>query len=163
MAKNKIPVTAAIRYLRENQIDFSSHLYAYEEKGGTAVSARELDVDEHAVIKTLVMEDETGQPFIILMHGDCEVSTKSLAREIGCKFIQPCSPETAMKQSGYQVGGTSPFGTRKKMPIYAEASIFELEKIYINGGKRGFLVGMTPDDLGKTLDVSRVSVAQPIL
>ena len=159
MAKSKAPVTPAIRMLRQQGITFSDHLYTYEEKGGTAVSSRELGVDEHAVIKTLVMEDEGKQPLIVLMHGDCEVSTKNLARVIGCKQIIPCDPATAMKHTGYQVGGTSPFGTRKPLPVYAEESIFELENIYINGGKRGYLVGMTPDDLETVLEIHKTSVA----
>lgn len=159
MTKNKTPVTPAIRILRQNKIDFSDHLYSYEERGGTAVSARELGVDEYAVIKTLVMEDENRNPLIILMHGNCEVSTKNLAREIGCKQVSPCDPPTAQKQTGYQVGGTSPFGTKNKLPIYAEATIFELDKIYINGGKRGYLIGLTPKELDKALETIKVHVA----
>jgi len=159
MAKEKTPVTPAIRLLRQAKISFSDHLYPYEEKGGTAVSARELEVDEHAVVKTLVMEDETRQPLIILMHGDREVSTKNLAREIGCKQISPCDPATAQKHTGYQVGGTSPFGTRKPLPVYAEATIFDLERIYINGGKRGYLVGIQPTALEQVLSLRRVNVA----
>ena len=159
MAKDKTPVTPAIRLLRQARIDFSDHLYAYEEKGGTAVSARELGVEEHTVIKTLVMEDETRQPLIILMHGDREVSTKNLAREIGCKQVAPCDPATAQKHTGYQVGGTSPFGTRKPLPVYAEATIFDLKCIYINGGKRGYLVGLEPAALEQVLTLRRVNVA----
>jgi len=159
MAKTKFPVTAAIRVLRQNQIEYSAHLYTYEEKGGTTVSARELGVEEHCVIKTLVMEDENRAPLLILMHGDREVSTKNLAREIGCKLIKPCDAATAEKHTGYQVGGTSPFGSRKSMQVYTEASIFNLERIYINGGKRGYLVGLKPDGLGKVLAIQKVSVA----
>ncbi len=159
MAKDKAPVTPAIRLLRQEKVDFSHHLYTYEEKGGTAVSARELGVAEHAVIKTLVMENEDKQPLIVLMHGDREVSTKNLARELRCKAVKPCDPSTAQKHTGYQVGGTSPFGTRKPMPVYAEASIFALDRIYINGGKRGYLVGMTPDELDRIVDICKVSVA----
>lgn len=159
MARNKAPVTPAVRMLRRMSIDFTDHLYLYEEKGGTAVSARELGLDEHTVIKTLVMETEEGRPLIILMHGDCEVSTKKLAREIGCKQIVPCAPAAAQRHTGYLVGGTSPFGVRKPMTVYAETSIFALEKIYINGGKRGYLVGMTPDDLATALTIEKVDVA----
>lgn len=155
----KAPVTQAIRVLRQHKINFTEHLYAYEEKGGTAVSARELGVDEHCVIKTLVMEDEKKQPLVVLMHGDCEVSTKNLARFIGCKTITPCAPEVANKHSGYMVGGTSPLGTKKAMPVYMQQSILPLEKIYLNGGKRGFLVGLTPAQLQQALKVILVDVA----
>jgi Cys-tRNA(Pro) deacylase len=144
MAQEKTPVTAAIRVLRQHKAAYSDHLYAYEEKGGTAVSSRELGVDEHAVIKTLIMEDEQHRPLIVLMHGDREVSTKNLARHLGVKTISPCAPATADRHSGYQVGGTSPFGTRKVMPVYMQASIAALPKIYLNGGKRGYLVGLSP-------------------
>jgi len=158
---SKAPSTQATRLLKQAGISYTEHLYRYEDKGGTAVSARELDVAEHAVIKTLVMEDEKGTPLIILMHGDCEVSTKELARQIGAKAVQPCKPEVANRHSGYLVGGTSPFGTRKAMPIHAEATLFELERIYLNGGSRGFLVGLSPQDLDKALKVNRVTVAIP--
>ena len=144
MAKDKTPMTPAIRLLKQAKVDFTPHLYAYEERGGSAVSARELGVDEHHVIKTLVMEDEQRKPLIILMHGDLEVSTKELARSLGVKTITPCSPDIALKQTGYQVGGTSPFATRKEIPIYMETTITALPRIYLNGGKRGFLVGMSP-------------------
>lgn len=159
MARQKAPVTQAIRELRQHKVEFSDHLYTYEEKGGTAVSARELGVAEHAVIKTLVMEDEQRNPLIVLMHGDREVSTKNLAREIGCRQVSPCEPAMAQKQTGYQVGGTSPFGTRKPLPVYAEESIFALERIYINGGKRGYLIGISPGDLDRLLAPFRVNVA----
>lgn len=155
----KFPVTPAIRSLRQRGVVFSEHLYAYEDKGGTAVSARELGVDEHCVIKTLVMEDERRQPLVVLMHGDCEVSTKNLARLLNVKTIVPCSPEMANRHSGYLVGGTSPFGTRKMMPIYMERSILELDRIYINGGKRGFLVGVNPQDVQAILQPILVDVA----
>lgn len=158
MAKEKAPVTAAIRQLRTEKVAFSDHLYAYEEKGGTSVSSRELGVDEHAVIKTLVMEDENRTPLIVLMHGDLQVSTRELARVIGVKQVLPCTAETAQKQSGYMVGGTSPFGTRHRMPVYMEASIASLPKIYINGGKRGYLVGMSPVELVRVLEPQLVSV-----
>ncbi len=158
MAKEKTPVTAAIRELRSLKIPFTDHLYAYEDRGGTAVSARELGVDEHCVIKTLIMEDEQRRPLIILMHGDMQVSAKELARVIGVKQITPCTPETAAKHSGYLVGGTSPFGTRSKMPVYIEEGILNLERIYINGGKRGYLVGIKPADLVTALAPTVVNV-----
>ena len=143
--------TGAIAVLKKHGIAFSEHTYRYEERGGTAVSSRELGVSEHSVIKTLIMEDENKQPLIVLMHGDREVSTKNLARQIGRKTITPCAPEVAQRHSGYQVGGTSPFGTRKPIPIFMERSIADLDRIYINGGRRGFLVSMTPADLIRVL------------
>ena len=158
MAKEKFPVTPAIRLLRQAKIPFTQHLYAYEERGGTSVSARELGVDEHSVIKTLIMEDEQHRPLIILMHGDREVSTKELARQTSVKQISPCAPAAADKHSGYQVGGTSPLGTRKQMPIYIEESILELPQIYVNGGKRGFLVELSPKDLQQLLQAKPVRV-----
>lgn len=159
MAKEKIPVTSAIRHLRSENVAFSEHLYHYEEKGGTAVSARELGVDEHAVIKTLVMEDERKNPLLVLMHGDCQVSTKELARVMGVKLVTPCSPEAANRHSGYLVGGTSPFGTKKPLPVYLEESIAALAKIYLNGGKRGFLVGLDPAEVVRVLRPVLVKVA----
>lgn len=159
LMSEKPPVTPAIRVLRQYKASFTEHLYAYEEKGGTAVSARELGVDEHAVIKTLVMEDERKQPLLVLMHGDCEVSTKNLARLLGVKTIAPCVPAVANRHSGYLVGGTSPFGMKKTMPVYMERSILLLEKIYLNGGKRGFLVGMDPADAEGILKPVLVNVA----
>jgi len=159
MAKDKSPVTPAVRLLRENNIPFVPRPYDYEEKGGTAVSARELGVDEHSVIKTLIMEDENKSPLIILMHGDRQVSTKELARAIGVKAVSPCSPDTANRHTGYLVGGTSPFGTRKTMPIYMEETILELPVIYINGGKRGFLVEISPRDVASILKTELVRVA----
>lgn len=158
---SKAPSTQATRLLKQAGISYTEHLYRYEEKGGTAVSARELAVDEHAVIKTLVMEDEKGAPMIILMHGDREVSTKELARQIGAKSVQPCKPEVANRHSGYLVGGTSPLGAKKAMPVHAEASIFDLSRIYLNGGSRGFLVGLDPKDLERVLQLNRVQVAIP--
>lgn len=151
MAKDKVPVTPAVRVLREEKIDFIPHLYEYEEKGGTAVCSRELAVEEHAVIKTLVMEDEGGNPLIVLMHGDRQVSTKELARVLGVKTVTPCSADTANRLTGYLVGGTSPFGTRRTMPVYMEETILDLPRIYINGGKRGFLVGLSPRDAERVL------------
>lgn len=159
MAKEKFPVTAAIRSLREGKIPFTEHLYSYEEKGGTAASSRELGVPEHNVIKTLIMEDDKKEPLIILMHGDCQVSTKELARQIGARSVAPCTPEAASRHSGYLVGGTSPFGTKRQLPVYVEASILGLNQIYINGGKRGFLVALNPQDLVKHLKPTPVTVA----
>lgn len=158
MAKDKTPVTPAVRQLRAAKVEFSDHLYAYEEKGGTTVSARELGVDEHCVIKTLIMEDERKNPLVVLMHGDLQVSTKELARVIGVKLVTPSAPDTAQKHSGYQVGGTSPFGLRREMPVYMEESIAGMERIYINGGKRGYLVGLSPRDLVQVLTPVIVSV-----
>jgi Cys-tRNA(Pro) deacylase len=151
MPKDNYPVTAAVRILRENGVAFTHHPYGYQERGGTEVSARELGVPEHAVIKTLVMEDDRRQPLIVLMHGDREVSTKNLARLLGVKTVAPCAPAVADRHSGYQIGGTSPFGTRRTMPIYMERSIGDLPCLYINGGRRGYLVGMVPADLMRVL------------
>ena len=159
MSKEKPPVTAAVRALRADGVIFTDHLYDYEEKGGTAVSARELGVNEHSVVKTLVMENEDKQPMVVLMHGDKQVSTKELARVIGAKSIQPCNPETANRHTGYVVGGTSPFGMRKQIPVYMERSILDLPRIYINGGKRGYLVGVAPADVTKILAPKLVSIA----
>jgi len=152
MAKEKFPVTAAVRFLRNHKIPFEGHLYEYEEKGGTAHSARELGVEEHQVIKTLVLETDEKAPLVVLMHGDLQVYLKKLARDLDLRSIQPCSPETARKHTGYLVGGTSPFGTQKELPVYAEETIFALPEIYINGGKRGFLVSMAPEDLRRALN-----------
>lgn len=152
------PVTAAIRVLREHGITFVPHEFTYVEKGGTTHSSTSLGVPEHSIIKTLIMEDADRKPLCILMHGDYEVSTKALARHLGTKNVQPCKPQVADRHSGYQVGGTSPFGLRHPMPIYAEQSIFALSKIYINGGKRGFLVEITPDVLSQVLVVTPVEV-----
>ena len=160
MRKPDFPVTAAVRVLREHGVDFSHHPYAYEERGGTAVSARELGVPEHAVIKTLVMEDEAKRPLVALMHGDREVSTKALARAIGVKSIAPCAPPVADRHSGYQVGGTSPFGTRRAMPVYLQRTVVDLPRLYVNGGKRGYLVGMAPADLVRVLEPTLVDMAQ---
>jgi Cys-tRNA(Pro) deacylase len=153
------PVTPAVRVLREEKIEFEPHLYNYEERGGTRHSAESLGVDEHAVVKTLVMETDARKPLIVLMHGDREVSTKQLAREIGARSVAPCKPETAQKHTGYLVGGTSPLGTRATLPVYVERTIFDLSKIYINGGKRGFLVSFDPKVLRELLPVEEVSVA----
>ena len=142
--KEHISETQATQFLRKHQVAFTEHPYDYEEHGGTAVSSRELGVPEHDVVKTLVMQDEAARPLIVLMHGDCKVSTKNLARAIGCKSVEPCKPEVAQRHTGYMVGGTSPFGTKKAMPVYVEESILALEKMYINGGRRGYLVGIAP-------------------
>ncbi len=154
-----MPATPAVHFLRQHGVAFTEHEYRYEERGGTAVSSRELGVDEHVVIKTLVMEDERKQPLIVLMHGDREVSTKNLARQIGAKTVTPCSPEVAQKHTGYLVGGTSPFGTRKSLPVYLERSIADLDRIYINGGARGFLVSMAPGDLVRVLSPTLVDAS----
>jgi ybaK/ebsC protein len=159
MSKETFPITSAIRVLRQERVAFTPHLYAYEAHGGTTASAQALGVDEHAVIKTLIMEDDSKKPLIVLMHGDCEVSTKQLARLLHVKTIHPCAPDIADKHSGYQVGGTSPFGTRKNMPVYMERSIADLPKIYINGGKRGFLVSLAPSDLVRVLQPELVDAA----
>ena len=151
--------TGAIAVLRRHQVSFTEHPYRYEERGGTAVSSRELEVDEHAVIKTLIMEDETKRPLIVLMHGDREVSTKKLARQIGAKTVSPCAPDVAQRHSGYLVGGTSPFGTRKAMPVYMERSIAALPRLYVNGGRRGFLVSMEPAELTRVLSPTLVDAA----
>ncbi len=156
---SKVPSTPATRLLRERNIPYTEHLYRYEDRGGTRVSARELGVDEHAVVKTLVMEDEAKEPLIVLMHGDREVSVKALARQLGKKSIQPCKPEVANRHSGYQVGGTSPLGTRRQMPVMMERSILELPVVYVNGGSRGFLVGVSPRDLAALLSPTLVEAA----
>jgi Cys-tRNA(Pro) deacylase len=153
------PVTPAIHFLRKHLVAFTEHPYRYEERGGTRVSARELGVDEHAVVKTLVMEDEDRAPLVVLMHGDREVSVKQLAREIGRKTIQPCEPAVAQRHTGYMVGGTSPFGTRKALPVFVERSILDLDIVYINGGRRGLLVAVSPRDIARVLEATLVDVA----
>ncbi|MFN5140766.1 MAG: Cys-tRNA(Pro) deacylase [Burkholderiales bacterium] len=150
-ASRHVSETPATQWLRRQKLAFTEHPYDYLEHGGTAESARQLQVDEHQVVKTLVMQDEQKKPLIVLMHGDRKVSTKQLARQIGRKSIEPCDVEVAQRHSGYQVGGTSPFGLRKAMPIYVEASILDLPKIYINGGRRGFLLGLSPQVLSEVL------------
>jgi len=159
MNKHKhVSETPATKFLRERSVEFSEHVYEYQEHGGTPVSARALGVAEHAVVKTLVMEDETKAPLLVLMHGDRTVSTKNLARQSGRKSIQPCRPEVAQRHTGYQVGGTSPFGTRKVLPVFVEKTVIELPKIYINGGRRGFLVGIDPKNLPALLEATVVEV-----
>jgi Cys-tRNA(Pro) deacylase len=152
--------TPATAWLRERGIPFTEHVYEYVDRGGTAESARQLGIDEHAVVKTLVMQDERGAPLIVLMHGDAEVSTKNLARQIGAKAVEPCTPDAAQRASGYQVGGTSPFGTRKPMPVYVEATILALARICINGGRRGYLVGIEPRVLTDVLGAKPVDCAK---
>ena len=161
MGHDTTPMTAAVRALRQAGAAFTEHPYTYVEHGGTAAFAAQAGVDEHAVVKTLVMEDDAGRPLVVLMHGDREVSTKELARAIGAKSVRPCAPATAERHSGYQVGGTSPFGLRKPLPVYVEATILDLERIYINGGKRGFIVGLAPQDLVRVLEPTPVKVAIP--
>ena len=151
--------TQATVFLKANRVEYAVHEYDYVERGGTEVSAQSLEVTEHEVVKTLVMQDEEGKPLIVLMHGDRKVSTKNLARQAGVKRIEPCKPDVAQRHSGYQVGGTSPFGTRKKLPVYLERSILDLPQIYINGGRRGFLVKIAPPDIVRTLKPTLVDVA----
>ena len=160
MSKDKFPVTNAIRFLREHQVDFIERPYGYEEKGGTEVAARALGVDEHLTVKTLVMEDEKKSPLIILMHGDREVSTRELARVLGAKSITPCSSEMALKHTGYRVGGISPFGTKKQLPVYIEETILSLPRIFINAGRRGLLCEMSPKDMVRVLNPITVRVAR---
>lgn len=159
MARERLPVTPATRVLKTAGVEFSHHLYDYVEKGGTASSSRALGVDEHCVVKTLVLEDEGGKPLVVLMHGDREVSTRELARQLGVRSVQPCRPEVAERHTGYQLGGTSPFGTRKPLPVYVERSILALPRIYLNGGKRGYLVGLEPRELVRVLAPTPVEVA----
>lgn len=157
--KDHVSETPATQWLRKHGIAFTDHPYDYEDHGGTSVSSRELGVDEHAVVKTLIMQDEKAQPLVVLMHGDCKVSTKNLARQIGCKSVEPCKPEVANRHSGFLIGGTSPFGTRKAMPVYVEESILSLERIYINGGRRGYLIGIAPTVLSGELGAKPVQCA----
>jgi Cys-tRNA(Pro) deacylase len=159
MSKDKVPATQAIRVLREQGVAFETHVYDYVEKGGTAASSSALGVDEHAVVKTLIMENEQREPLIVLMHGDKQVSTRALARTLGARSIQPCKPEVADKHSGYQVGGTSPFGTKRAMPMYLERSVLALERIWVNGGRRGLLVSLAPSELVRVLAPTLVDVA----
>jgi Cys-tRNA(Pro) deacylase len=160
LTKERFPVTSAIRFLRENQVDFVERPYKYEEGGGTEAAAKELDVAEHMVIKTLVMEDDQKRPFIILMHGDKQVSTKELARVIGVKLVSPCTSETALKHTGYRVGGISPFGTKKSLSVYIEETILSLPRIFINAGRKGLLCEMSPIDLARVLNPVLVRVAR---
>ncbi len=160
MPNTYAPETPATKTLRRHKVEFTDHLYDYEEHGGAKVSSRELGVKEYAVVKTLMMEDDNAKPLIVLMHGTHKVSTKELARAIGVKRIEPCKPEIAQKHSGYKVGGTSPFGTKKSMPVYMERTILELPRIYINGGRRGYLVGIAPQEVVRILQPILVQVGQ---
>lgn len=155
----RVSETPATALLKKNKVAFTEHPYEYEERGGTRVSSEKLGVPEHEVVKTLVMQDEDKRPLVVLMHGDREVSTKNLARQIGKKRIEPCKPEVAERHSGYQVGGTSPFGLRKPMPVYVEQTIFALRRIYINGGRRGLLVAIDPKELVRLVGARPVEVA----
>jgi Cys-tRNA(Pro) deacylase len=152
--------TPATQFLKAHGVAYTEHFYEYVERGGTAASSAALGVPEHSVVKTVVMQDQDGEPLIVLMHGDKSVSTRNLARQAGVKRIEPAAPEAAQRHSGYQVGGCSPFGTRKKMPVYLERSILELPRIYINGGRRGFLVCMAPGEIVRTLAPRLVEVAR---
>jgi Cys-tRNA(Pro) deacylase len=154
----RVSETPATVFLRKHGVAFTEHVFEYEDHGGTRVAARELGVDEHAMVKTLVMEDERKAPLIVLMHGDRSVSTKNLARQAGAKRIEPSRPEVAQRHSGYQVGGTSPFATREAMPIYLEKTVLDLPQIYVNGGRRGYLVGLAPSDLARVLEPVLVEV-----
>jgi Cys-tRNA(Pro) deacylase len=162
MAKQAhVSETPATQWLRRHGIAFTEHVYEYVEHGGTAASSRALGVPEHEIVKTLVMEDEAGKPLIVLMHGDRKVSTRNLARQIGRKRIEPCAPEVAQRHTGYQVGGTSPFGTRKALPVFVERSVLALPRILINGGRRGYLVGIAPAVLTAALGATAVDCAMP--
>jgi len=159
MPRKKMPVTAAVRTLREHRVEYTEHTFVYEPHGGTALGATALGVDEHTIIKTLIFEDDCKRPLVVLMHGDKQVSTRQLARCLNVKSITPCTPQIATKHSGYQVGGTSPFGMRRSLPVYMQTSILELPHIYINAGRRGFLVKLRTADLQRVLQVSLVDVA----
>ncbi|MGG1944748.1 Cys-tRNA(Pro) deacylase [Trinickia sp. NRRL B-1857] len=160
MSKSKhVSETPATQFLRRHDVRFGEHPYDYVEHGGTGESARQLGVEEHCVVKTLVMEDESAKPLIVLMHGDRTVSTKNLARQIGAKRVEPCKPEVANRHSGYLIGGTSPFGTKKTMPVYVESSILELDSIYLNGGRRGYLISISPSALTSLLNARPVQCA----
>ena len=160
MAKH-VSETPATQWLKQKKVSYTEHPYDYVDHGGTAESSKPLGVPEHEVVKTLVMQDENARGLVVLMHGDCKTSTKNLARQIGCKLVEPCKPDVAQKNSGYMVGGTSPFGLRKPMPVYVESTILELPKIWINGGKRGFLVGIDPQVLLSELGAKPVQCALP--
>jgi Cys-tRNA(Pro) deacylase len=159
MAKERFPTTQAVRALKQQGVEFTLHPYNYEEKGGTETAARQMNVEEHLVIKTLVMEDDKGNPLLVLMHGDKQVSTKALARTLGLKRVTPCAPEVAHKHTGYFVGGISPFGTKKPLKVCVEASIMDLQKIYINAGRKGLLAEIAPGDLARILNPTVVNAA----
>ncbi len=163
MSKQKhVSETPATQFLKKHKVAYEEHIYDYVEHGGTGETAKQLGVDEHHVVKTLIFEDEQGKPHIVLMHGDCEVSTKNLARQINTKKIQAAAATNAPKHSGYQIGGTSPFGTRKKMPVWVEKTILDLDKIYINGGRRGYILSMNPQVIVELLEAKPVEVANPL-
>ncbi len=151
--------TPAVHFLRRHGVAFTEHPYRYEERGGTRVSARELGVDEHRIVKTLVMQDDAREPLIVLMHGDREVSTKQLARQIRSRSVDPCAPAVAERHTGYMVGGTSPFGTRKPLPVFIERTILQLDRVYVNGGRRGFLISLAPAEIVRVLGATMVDVA----
>jgi len=157
----RAPVTAAVRVLRAAEVPYTEHLYDYVEKGGTRVSARELGIPEHSIVKTLVMEDQDREPLLVLMHGDMNVSTRNLARLSGARSVTPCDPETARKHTGYLIGGTSPFGTRRTLRVFLQCSVLDLPRVYINGGKRGFLVGLDPRHMSHLLRPVLADVAVP--
>jgi Cys-tRNA(Pro) deacylase len=159
MVKEDYPITPAVRFLREKKIAFIPYLYRYEEHGGTHQFAAEFNVPDHQVIKTLVFETDEKKPLLVLMHGDREVSTKQMARIVGTKQVIPCDATTAQRHTGYQFGGTSPFGTRRQLPVYAEKTILTLQKIYINGGKRGFIIEITPHDLQSAAEIREIEAA----
>jgi Cys-tRNA(Pro) deacylase len=159
MKKQAVPATQGVRFLRDNGVEFTPHFYDYEEHGGTARAADELEVEEHSVVKTLVMETDERKPLIVLMHGDCEVSTKELARQMGVRRVEPCDAAAAHRHTGYQVGGISPFGTKGELPVFCESTVLSLPRVYLNGGKRGFLVEISPVDLERVLPVLPVRVA----
>lgn len=162
MSKSRhVSLTPATQWLRAQGVDYSEHVYDYVDHGGAAWGAQALGLPPHAVIKTLVMQDESARPLVVLMHGDCEVSTRQLARDIGARHVEPCKPEVAQRHSGYQVGGTSPFGLRKAMPVYVQRSVLELDRIYVNGGRRGYLVGLVPAVLDGVLGARAVDCALP--
>lgn len=161
MARDEFPLTAATRFLKAQGVVWESRVFEYEDHGGTRASSAALGLDEHRIAKTLIMEDENRSPLCVLMHGDREVSARELGRQLGLRNVSMCPPDTAQKHSGYLVGGTSPFGLRKAMPVYAEATLLVLPKVWLNGGKRGFLVGIDPGILRTLLNVQPVSVARP--
>ncbi|HEX9007544.1 MAG TPA: YbaK/EbsC family protein [Bacteroidota bacterium] len=158
MPHSDVPVTMAVRFLRQHRVEFTPHFYEYEEHGGTARASVELAVDEHAVVKTLVFQTDTREPLLVLMHGDREVSSRQLARTLDVRAVSPCDTQTAQRLTGYTVGGISPFGTRTRLPVYAEETIFALSRVLINGGKRGFLVEIAPSEIERTLAPTRVTV-----
>jgi Cys-tRNA(Pro) deacylase len=154
----RVSETAATAFLKKHRVAYTEHVFEYVEHGGARAGAEALELDERAVVKTLIMEDDAKRPLVVLMHGDRTVSTKNLARQIGVKRVEPCSPEVAQRHSGYQIGGTSPFATRKAMPVFLEKTVLDLPKIYVNGGRRGYLVGIDPRELVRVLAPKLVEV-----